>query len=228
MKIKFGAIITDGRNKIGGHVVSKNRAGNYMKTKSVPTNPNTSFQSEVRANVTQLSQQWRTLSDEQRSAWIAAVADFKKTDIFGDLKTPSGFNLFMRLNLNLLNAGASLISQPPADLTVTPLTSLSVSSIAAGGDKLLAFLPSPVPVGYALVVAASPSMSPGRSFSKTFVNKIVVAPAGTLLEVDMDVSYLAKYGEPVFGKRVFFSAFLVNLTSGLTSASLSASAIVTN
>jgi len=47
MKMKFGAIVVDGRGKIGGHVASKNRGGAYLRTKVTPSNPQTGYQAAV-------------------------------------------------------------------------------------------------------------------------------------------------------------------------------------
>ena len=55
MKIKFGAIVVDGRNKIGGHVMSKNRAGAYMRTKVSPVNPRSLDQMSVRSRLSAIS-----------------------------------------------------------------------------------------------------------------------------------------------------------------------------
>src|SRR5690606_18792227 len=108
MKMKWGALVVDGRNKIGGQVASKNRGGSYLRTKVTPANPQTVAQSIVRSIFTVLSQAWRTLTQAQRNAWNAAVTDWQRTDIFGDIKSPSGFTLYMRLNQNL-----SLIGESP-------------------------------------------------------------------------------------------------------------------
>jgi len=87
MKIKFGALVVDGRGKIGGHVASKNRGGAYLRTKVTPVNPQTSFQNAVRNRLTAFAQAWRGLAASQRAAWNSSVSDFSKTDIFGDIKT---------------------------------------------------------------------------------------------------------------------------------------------
>lgn len=93
MKTKFGAIIVDGRGKIGGHVASKNRGGAYLRTKVTPANAQTSAQNQVRNLFTSLTQGWRGLTQAQRDAWNAAVLDYSRTDIFGDIRNPSGINL---------------------------------------------------------------------------------------------------------------------------------------
>src|SRR3546814_19213217 len=97
-KVKFGALMTDARGKLGGHVFSKNRAGSYLRTKVTPVNPQTIYQTSVRALFGAISSQWSGLSQAVRDSFNGAVADWATTDIFGDLKNPSGKALFQRLN----------------------------------------------------------------------------------------------------------------------------------
>jgi len=73
MKIKWGAIVVDGRNKIGGHVASKNRAGAYLRTKVTPVNPNTGYQAGVRNTLSTLSSGWRALEEAQRLQMLVSV-----------------------------------------------------------------------------------------------------------------------------------------------------------
>ena len=49
MKAKFGSFIVDGRGKVNGHVISKNRAGSYIRTKVTPVNPRSTAQLTQRA-----------------------------------------------------------------------------------------------------------------------------------------------------------------------------------
>ena len=85
MKAKFGSIVVAGSGKIGGHVASRNRGGAYFRTKVTPVNPNTPAQAAVKSRLTTQAQAWRSLTAAQRAQWNAAVADFARTDIFGDL-----------------------------------------------------------------------------------------------------------------------------------------------
>src|SRR6056297_1294291 len=101
MKMKFGALVTDGRGKIGGQVASKNRYGSYLRTKVTPSNPQTASQLNVRSVLAALSSGWRDLTQAQRDGWNAAVLDFQKTNVFGDTITPTGKNLYTRLNAAL-------------------------------------------------------------------------------------------------------------------------------
>lgn len=215
MKAKFGSIVVDGRGKLGGHVYSKNRGGAYVRTKVTPVNPQTTAQLLVRGFFTMLSQSWRTLTDTQRQAWNGAVENFQRTDIFGDIKKPSGINLYMRLNQNLLNAGGAIIDTPPAP-TSTP-ESITFSSAPNGTVPALSivFAPSPVPADVAYVIEATPCLSPGKSFIKNQYRNIKVIPAAGATPNNALAAYTAKFGDLVTGQIVGLRIKAVDLLTGI-------------
>src|SRR5690606_32580834 len=139
MKIKWGALVVDGRGKLGGHVASQNRGGSYMRTKVTPSNPQSTFQTTVRQLFGSISSGWSGLTQDVIDAWNAAVDDWKTTNIFGDLKQPSGKALYKRLNQQAQLAGYSAIGTPPAKQTlpesnVTAVTfGIGDTSVAATG-----------------------------------------------------------------------------------------------
>jgi hypothetical protein len=101
MKIKFSGIgVVDGRGKLNGTVFSRNRSGAIARVKVTPINPNTASQANARSILTSLSQSWRTLNQSVILVWNNAVADFQSTDVFGDLRTPTGINCFIVISLH--------------------------------------------------------------------------------------------------------------------------------
>lgn len=226
MKIKFGALVVDGRGKIGGHVASKNRSGAYLRTKVTPVNPNTSAQSAVRSRLGDLSQAWKSLTQEQRNAWNAAVQSFAKTDIFGDLKNPSGLNLYVRLNSNLINAGASAIATPPLPTGADTIAILDFTAQVTG-DVLILDTLAAVPANTSLVVRTTPLLSPGINFVKSEYRQIEVFPAGTASgSINIFLSFTERFGALVAGQKVFAEVMFVNTDTGEVSVKQSYTAIV--
>lgn len=221
MKAKFGAIVVDGRGKIGGHVASKNKAGSYFRTKVTPTNPQSTSQSGVRSIFSGLAQGWRGLTEEQRASWRAGAINFPYVDIFGDTKQLSGFGLYMQLNGNLVNVGTAALTDCPSPAEVTALTSLTFEN--DGGAYIVEALPATIPAGYAAVVLATPGLSAGRASSASYYRKIGVIAAASSVGTNFQDNYEAKFGTaPDETNNVFCSAYLVNLTTGQTSQQLTA------
>jgi hypothetical protein len=226
MKIKFGSLVADGRGKIGGHVASKNRAGAYLRSKVTPVNPRSASQITARASLATRAIAWRGLTPAQRLQWNAAVGAFAGTDIFGDLRKPTGFALYCRLNINLVLAGAALITVPPLPVAVPSLTAITPSQAPAGATSIV-YAATPTVAGHQLIVRATAPVSPGKSFVKSELRIIgSVAPAAASPYV-ATAAYAAKFGGPgLAGQKVFFEAYYINLTTGQKGLPLQGSCIV--
>lgn len=227
MKIKYGAALgVDASGKLGGHVASKNRGGSYWRTKATPLNPQTSSQTGVRNSFTSLSQGWRGLTATQIASWNSAVTQFQKTNVFGDLKSPSGINLYIQLNTNIHTGGGTAITVPPSPSASPDITSVSVTSAAGTPAMSIVFAPSPVPATTAYVIEATPMLSPGKSFVKNQFRIIHVLPAAASTPYNALTAYEAKFGAPVAGQKVFVRVYAIDLLTGIKSLPLVASAIV--
>lgn len=208
MKIKFGAIVTDGRGKLGGHVLAKNRSGNYMRTKVTPVNPQTTFQQAQRAALGSLSSGWSGLNETQRQAWNGAVGSFQSTDIFGDLKSPTGKNLFTGLNRNLLNSGQSILNVPPNPEAV-PNASITTAAYSLGGTSF-AVVTAGTTTGAFIQVWATPPLSPGTSFVKNRLRLVETLAGGTNVTLDISAKYLARFGVPPQDANVYVGIRVIN------------------
>lgn len=225
MKAKFGAIIVAGSGKIGGHVASRNRAGAYIRTKVTPVNPSTSSQLTVRQRLTNFSQAWRGLTEAQRAAWNAAVSAYARTDVFGDLKNPTGFNLYQRLNNNLNAVGQAALTLPPIVDEVLTVNFTALAG-AAGASTLALTLSGAVPAGTSLKVFATPGVSPGISFVKSEYRLIAVEAAAAASPLAEGADWETKFGDLVAGQKVFVKIVFVNNTTGQESNAQQLSCIV--
>lgn len=163
-KIKFGMFMTDARGKVGGQVFSKNRGGAYVRTKVTPSNPRTAKQMASRAILGQLSVGWSALTSPQIQAWNKAVNDWQKTDIFGDLKSPTGKNLFVALNKNLLQSRQTSLNVPPAKQDLQDLSQMTVAVNVSTSAITITGLP--VLSAGMYQVWATPAINKGVSFYK--------------------------------------------------------------
>jgi len=225
MKIKFGALVVDGRGKIGGHVASKNRAGAYLRTKVTPVNPQTVAQSIVRNRLTAFAQGWRGLTQVQRDAWNSSVGDFSKTDIFGDIKQPSGLNLYVKLNANLDQVNTAAIDVPPLPSAVEPILSVTVSASVGSSEMPIGAVPSPVPAGTAYVVEATTGVSAGRNFLKNEFREIAIAATGDTFPDEFFPQWTAKFGTMIAGTKIGVRLTPVNTVTGQKGQSIIATTI---
>lgn len=225
MKAQFGAIVTDGRGKIGGQVMSKNRAGSYMRTKVTPVNRQTASQSTIRERLTGFSQAWRGLTDAQRTAWNNAVGDYARTDIFGNLRNPSGFTLFQRLNNNLSAIGIAQIDSPPLPSAVGTCTA-GVLTYTSGTPALSLALSNAVPSDTKVKVFATAPVSAGKSFVKSEYRLISVLASAATSPANLLSAYTTKFGAVgAVGTKIFVKLVCVNSVTGQEGSPSMASAI---
>lgn len=226
MKINWGALVVDGRNKIGGHVASKNRGGAYLRTKVSPAQPTSTYTAAVRSRLASISAGWRGLTDVARKQWNEAVGAFKKTDIFGNSRNPSGFNLYQELNNNLVNTGSAQITSPPLPEAVATMDSASFEAVHAGAVTLTY---SPViPAGQKFLVRATSSLSPGKYFVKSELRQIQVIAAADVSPLVLTPSYNLKFGAVgAAGQKVFMEVVPINTTTGQKGRPILMSAIIT-
>lgn len=209
-KIKWSGIgIVDGRGKINGTVLSKNRGGAYARVKVTPNNPRSAAQMFVRQNLAFLAQKWKTLTQNQRDAWAGAVSNYTRTDVFGDVKTPTGYSLFMRINTALRDASTELFFNIPAptmevagveSVTGVPGQSEDPASISVTFDDTA--------TGNAyLLIDASPPLSHGVSTAgsrfKRIANEEVLDVSDPFNVADFVASYTDVYGSIPEGQKIF-------------------------
>ena len=211
--IKFGLVVTDARGKLGGHVFTKSRNGSTVRTKTIPSNPQTTAQQAARSRLASFSAKWRDLTVAQRDAWNAAVPQWSKTNVFGDQYNPSGKNLYVSLNINLLIVGGAPIDEPPLP---TEVTAPGINNLVLDGSTpLVSFdFANPRPFEQALEVEATPSISPGITYARNKFRFIVSAPQNTTPTVDLTAEYIAKFGAVTVGQQIIIKVTPIVVGTG--------------
>ncbi len=200
-KIKWGMIVADGRGKLGGQVFSKNRAGAYIRTKVTPTNPQTAAQTIVRQSFAVFSQGWSALSSNLIAAWNGAVSDWSMTDVFGDLKKPTGKNLYLKLNQSATLAGYASFTAVPAKLEMVEGIVTSAVFAISSGEVLL--MGSSISANARIVVYGSPKVSAGTSYIKNRMRQIYEEVANAYSSSQAFTNYQAKFGTVALGENIF-------------------------
>ena len=225
-KIKWGAIVVDGRGKLGGHVFTKTKSGATMRTKVTPVNPQTAAQASARSRLGGNSQAWAGLSEEQRSGWNALASETSKTNIFGDQYFPSGKNLFTSVNNNLVMIGRPPITEAPVFAELPFIVDMIVQVDNSAGEIRLTIDVSGSVAGHALVVEASAPSSAGKYNFDGSYRQIMVAVTGAVpTPQTLLIAYAAKFGNPVDGRKIAFRAYYVSIAGGNASPRFTTSAI---
>lgn len=235
--IKLSSIgITNISGKAGGSVFARNKGGAIVRNFAVPSNPSSEFQENVRGTFGAFAQQWRGLSESERSAWNNATDDYERVNVFGDNRKLSGISLFISLNQNLVQAGQSPITMPKAPQgTDAPLSLtnfvVEIQAIPQEPPKVSADLTYEQlagALGGIVIIEATATASPGISnFSNRF--RVVATEATTTSPMQLDFAdeYVERFGTPLVGGKVAVRVKFLNPNTGETSAYVSANVVVT-
>lgn len=147
--MKFtGSFVGSVSGSLGGITGARNRGGQYLRRRAVPTNPNTSRQSERRSNLANLVNAWtNTLEPEQQTAWTVYGVNTPTTDSLGQPLILTGQQEFLRTNLARLSAGLTTINDAPTTFnrgeTPTILTTLELPATPGSPANIAVLLSAP-------------------------------------------------------------------------------------
>lgn len=224
MKVIWSGIgITDGRGKIGGQVLSRNRAGAFARTYVVGTNPSTAAQVAVRARYSQALGDWATLTTAQQDAWISAAAsgDWDVYDSLGQRVSLSGQQVFVQVNL-AVDASLQPVTTVPALPSLTPLNIDDYEVRATAGvlsHVLINHTETVIPTGTECIFWLTAGMSPGvRSPRQSAFKQLVRMSKATFDaaagQLNLYVQYESRFALPLEGQRVYLSSEICDTASG--------------
>lgn len=185
-----------------GITSSRNRFGQYVRTRAVPVNPSSAAQGTVRGRLSVNAAAWRDLTDAQRAGWEGLATLMNRSDSLGSSYTFNGFMAYCSVNNNQLAAGNAVLSDAPALVSPSTVATATVTLTAAAFS--IAYTVTPLAAGQRLFVYCSPQRSPGRSFESDF-RLIHVSAAAAASPADVKTAYTARLGAPVVGNRIFIS-----------------------
>ncbi len=208
---------------MAGSTSSRNRFGQYVRTRAIPVNPGTSAQSAARSRLSAYAGTWRGLTQQQRDAWDALAATMPRTDSLGQTYYPTGFQVYVGANtLRDLMSLTPLVEAPAApSWAENPTTAVAVDAGALNVTH------GEINAEYDLLAFASPPRSAGRAYESDFryLAKATVKTAG---DWDLSSAYIAKFGAPPDGVRVHVKTVLVHTASGLRGPEWRGSAVWAN
>lgn len=204
-----------------GTTSSRNRNGQYVRSRATPVNPNSTAQSTQRTRQSVNAAAWRGLTDAQRAGWSDLGLQMVRTDSLGQSYNLTGFQAYCSVNNVLAVAGSALVSAAPE--LVVPAGLISVTLTLTSAAFSVAYTATPLATGVKLIIRASPQRSAGRNFESDY-RVIAVTAAAAASPHNLLTEYTAKFGVPVTGKKIFTACSTT--LGGFESAAFPAAAIV--
>lgn len=138
--VKLGGGVASASGSLGGMTFSRNAGGAYIRTRAVPTNPATSFQTILRGHVAQLTSLWSsTLTQAQRDGWEAYNLNVLLPNSLGDQRSIGALAHYVRSNVSRLQAGDPRVDVAPVLFNLGAYTQPAIASITAPTALSLTF-----------------------------------------------------------------------------------------
>lgn len=206
---------------LAGVTSSRNRFGQYRRTRAIPVNPGSTYQGAVRARLSAAAAAWRTLTAAQRAGWAGLGALMTRTDALGQAYTLDGFTAYLSVRSNLVAAGDAALADAPALITPSsPILGAITLTIAA---FTIAYTPTPLGAAVRMFTYVSLQRSAGRAFEADR-RLLQVSAVAAISPIDAYTAYVARFGVPVVGNRIFVA--LSTYEGGFVSAPTLGSAVV--
>lgn len=206
---------------LAGQTSSRNRFGQYRRTRAIPVNPASTAQGVARARLAAAAAAWRALTDLQRAGWRDLALSMSRSDSLGQAYTLTGPQAFVSVNSSNAAAGNAQVSDAPALVTPSAILTATITLTAAAFS--VAYTPTPLSAGERLFTFCSPQRSAGRGYESDY-RLIAVSAAAAASPANIFAAYVAKFGTPVVGNRVFI--LLQRYSTGFMSGPLYTSAVV--
>lgn len=207
---------------VAGVTSSRNRFGQYRRTRAQPVNPASSFQQTVRSRMQQNADGWKALTATQREGWGALGAQYVRYDAVGQAYDLTGFLAYCSVNNNKLQAGDAVVADAPLYALPAPITSVTPTITSASNS--VAWTVTPLAAGERIFIWQSPMRSAGRAFENDF-RLIAVSAAAAASPSNVLAAYQARFGTPVTGARIFTS--VQRYLNGFLSVPILTSTVVT-
>lgn len=183
-----GPIIAAASGSVGGIVMSRNRAGPYLRNRSVPINPGSDRQQVVRFAMAAMATRWtEILTPEQRAAWDVYADNVHLPNSLGALRNVGGIGMYIRSNVPRRSGVAPLlaiIDDAPIIFDISSYTAPVVGAISEATQEVSwAFTDSDDwadTVGGGMFVFASPPQNPSINFYKGPYNAMATIPGAAV------------------------------------------------
>lgn len=205
-----------------GVTSSRNRFGQYVRSRAIPVNPASTFQQIVRARLQTNADAWKSLTATQREGWGSLGSQFSRSDSLGQTYDLTGFQAYCSVNNNNLAAGNAVVADAPLFSLPYPMSTVTPTITSASFS--VAFTATPLLTGERIFISASPQRQAGRSFEGDYRLITVSAAAGTS-PTNILSSYQARFGSPITGNRIFTS--VQRFFAGFLSSPIGTSTVVT-
>ena len=215
MKVAWSVLVGDARGKCGNVAATLTYAGSVLRGRVRAKQSNSQQQLEMRAALGSLSTLWSDPSMlTYRAGWVALGLNHPELGIFTQNIFKTGLQWFIRANRNRQVIGESIILEAPAFAAVGDPGALTLTFTPGAPGTLEVAATTPSAAGEAVIIAATPGISPGILTLGHQQRKVFTSTAGSESSWDIIAEYTARFGAPVSGKQIFVEAWYMDIAQG--------------
>lgn len=227
-------LLAEARGSLNGATFSRTKAGMIVRSRTVPVQPNTAFQTLQRSRMQMATDAFRSLTNAELAEWQDAISlsGFTTQNALGDTYTPSAKQVFTMCSLNLIGLG---ISGPPdvskflanSNLPGIQIGSVSIAVTGAAPGVLadLSLVNIVVSMDSTVEVMATLPISPTIRNYKKYLRRLPFdagLPANTPSTENISGAYVARYSGLDYidleGNVINLAVRAVNQGTGLAGA----------
>lgn len=212
---------------VGADVFSHNRFGPYIRRRSIPTNPQTDAQTQIRSLTATNSSAWASLTDAQKESWRVYAANNPVTNTLGLKQVLDGHQAYVQLNNVLLRTGYAAIALPPVGMAPDGFATFSLACSLGAPDFQITFTATPLGANDIMVVDAAVVNSAGIRNVNSQFKRIQQSAAAQASPLGIHTALVTYFGTMQIGQKVFVRCAVVDSTTGQMSTPRTASALVT-
>lgn len=200
-RIKYTGLVESIRGSIGGTTFQRNAYGFTIKAKPNMVKPNSIGQINAQFRMTEVAQEWRLLSESDRSDWQAWAEANPKPSRLNPDSALSGYNLFLAYNRYRRIAEGALLNAP--DFTLRSTGPLEPLIYIQAGELRWETNPTANTGLWNIILYLTPPIPFGREFVNFTPRVIAASQYNTPTVINIDAAYRARIGlPPVAGQFV--------------------------
>ncbi len=202
---------------LGGVTASRNKGGQYLRARAVPTTSTTVPALLAKATLGSASTHFSTLSTAERTSWDRYGTLRPEINALGMAKILSGIAAHNRIFTRMTRAGDSPLDTPPIGTDPDALTSVAATFDIGLGTIELSFTPTPLGPTKHLWLEAAVVDSQGINYVENVKRLVTVSAADLVTDFDYQSVVEAVFGTLIVGQKVILLPRVYDDSTGLVS-----------
>lgn len=221
-----GPAVASISGSVGGQTFSRNRGGQYMRRRAIPSRVTSPAALNVKALLAAYSQGWQGLTSAQRAAWLEYARQTPVLNSLGNSFTRSGQQAYVACNTRIALAAGTAITAPPIVNAPDALLTYTQTYDIGAGTFASTFTPTPIGATNFLWYRVAVTNSAGINYVDNILKFVGVSAANEATGFDPQSIIESRWGSLVVGQTVHIRLHVFDRATGLLSPPRMASGLV--